>query len=210
MESVFYKNLNRQLKKSDITLECLCEIINISSDSLRQVLEKGLIPDSYTTEKIADFFKLSPSYFYSEYKECKTHTVSIPIVAQIPCDTSEKKQNGTKTVELSAYINEFGSYTAYVIKDYSMEPQICIGDIVIISNQNYAASGEIVLCEIGGKALELRKVKQLSEGYVFYSFNQENKPVFISRENFENCSIIKIIGRVASVIKKGEQDERKP
>jgi len=202
----FQKRLERQLSKNGISLEDLCSSVNIDASALRLCFENDTPPDNFTLEKIADYFDVSPEKLYSGYDTQNEATVQIQIVGTV--GAKDNTRYNKKTVGIPAYIAEFGTFEAYIAGDDTMSPDINKDDTVIICRQNYASSGDIVLCEVNGKVM-LLKIKQLSLGFVLYSLSKDINPVFVAKADIDSEKYVKILGRVAQVIKKERKNERK-
>ena len=68
----------------------------------------------------------------------------------------------------------------------SMEPKICLGDLVLIRKQNTADNGQIVAARVNGDEATLKRYKRQGDTVLLLPENQKYNPYVISVSDFEN------------------------
>jgi repressor LexA len=98
-------------------------------------------------------------------------------------------------IPIASSLIRFPSSLAFIVeaKGDSMEPKISNRDIVIAKIQNYAVSGDLVVCVYENKVL-LKQLLYIDQRVVLNSFNKNTKLIEVQNENdFKIEGIVKNI-----------------
>lgn len=87
---------------------------------------------------------------------------------------------------------------SFRIKDESMPPIICKGDLVIVQPQNDAQSGDTVLVSINGNTAVCRRIQKYKEGLGLLSQNPSYTTLDFSNAQFQEEEV-KILGKVVEL-----------
>lgn len=87
---------------------------------------------------------------------------------------------------------------SFRIKDDSMTPMICKGDLVIVQPQTDAQNGDTVLVSIGGNSAVCRRIQKYKEGLGFLSQNPSYTPLDFTNAQFRGEEV-KILGKVVEL-----------
>ena len=171
-------------------------------------------------QKIAEYFGVEPDWLSgkSEFKTKKEMLQHFDDVCDIPALQSDifKLEKGLKipvlgdvaagtpifaeenyigSEEISQKLAATGEFFALRIHGDSMSPRIADGDIVIVRQQDYAESGDIVIVLVNGDSATCKRLLKYQEGITLISFNPSYEPMkYTNKEIIDKP--IKIIGKV--------------
>lgn len=83
-------------------------------------------------------------------------------------------------------LNGGAEYFALRVSGDSMEPRICLGDLVLIRKQNTADNGQIVAARVNGDEATLKRYKRQGDTVLLLPENQKYNPYVILVSDFEN------------------------
>lgn len=101
------------------------------------------------------------------------------------------------------YHNKINGHTtkkiyAYKVKDDTMRPRICKGDIIIFEKTKKVDNGDTCVIKIANEEGIVRKVEKYNEHIILKPLNLEYSPTIYKKEDLNK--IIKVIGKVITVI----------
>lgn len=124
--------------------------------------------------------------------------IRIPVFDTIPCDIPYENLGVIQTEgweEISELMGRSGSYFGLKVKDNSMLPRILAGDVLIVKQQPYAESGDIVIARVDDEEACCVRYIQCIDGIILQSFNHTYVPVFINNNEIQKGRV-QIIGVV--------------
>ncbi len=141
-------------------------------------------------DAVADISALSSDVFRLE------KGMKIPVLGDVAAGTPIfTEENYIGSEEISQELASTGEFFALRIHGDSMSPRISEGDIVIVRQQNYAETGDIVIVLINGDSATCKRLVKYQEGITLISFNPAYKPMkYSNKEILEKP--INIIGKV--------------
>lgn len=175
---------------------------------------KQFTPNNTTMTKLANYFGVSISYLTgeSDYKseqeamwdaQYNSEALSdesiriekgcrIPVLSQIVADVPiESIEEVLDWEEIPFRLANTGEFFGLKMKDDSMSPRIESGDVLIVKQQSYAESGDIVIAQINGDEACVKKFFKQEDGIILQSFNPSYAPMYFSNDKF-----VRIIGKV--------------
>ena len=81
-------------------------------------------------------------------------------------------------------------YFAYRIQDKTMEPMICLDDILIVRAQLTAEDGDLILVSIDSQKAQCKKYNYLNDCHLFISYNGSIPPIVIPDSASDRFNII--------------------
>lgn len=96
-------------------------------------------------------------------------------------------------------LTAYADYFAYRIQDKTMEPMICLEDILIVESKNTAVDGDLVLVSIDSEKAQCKKYNYLNNCHMFISYNGSIPPIVIPDSASDRFNII---GRVVELRRK--------
>lgn len=171
-------------------------------------------------QKIAEYFGVEPDYLTGE-SEFRTKEemfqhfsdvcdipalqsdvfrlekgMKIPVLGDVAAGTPIfAEENHIGSEEISQELASTGEFFALRIHGDSMSPRISEGDIVIVRQQDYAETGDIVIVLINGDSATCKRLVKYQEGITLISFNPSYEPMKYSNKEIIDKPI-KIIGKV--------------
>lgn len=154
--------------------------------------ERGIITNipSDKLEAIAAALDLDPAYIMG-WDESPEEAIPYnpagraPIVGSIPAGypvLAVEDIEGYADVPYSDAEN----YFFLRVSGDSMEPRICLGDLVLIRKQNTADNGQIVAARVNGDEATLKRYKRQGDTVLLLPENQKYNPYVILVSDFEN------------------------
>lgn len=213
-----YNKIKELCKEKSISVNALEKELGFAKGSLCKIDKNK--PSSEKLQKIADYFGVQLDYLTgtSEYKTKKEMFQHFDAVADISALSSDvfrlekgmkipvlgdvaagtpifAEENYIGSEEISQELASTGEFFALRIHGDSMSPRISEGDIVIVRQQNYAETGDIVIVLINGDSATCKRLVKYQEGITLISFNPAYKPMkYSNKEILEKP--INIIGKV--------------
>lgn len=87
-------------------------------------------------------------------------------------------------------------FFALIVRDKSMEPRFCEGDILIVKKQNDVDDGELAIVLINGNKVTFKQIRKSEAGITLVGTNTSvYLPHFYSNDDIETLPVI-IIGKV--------------
>lgn len=148
---------------------------------------------------------VSTHLMYPEHFAAETINVAlkvVPVLAQIPSQPSAlnnqiAQQSSNTPAEFVPVIgSDDNSMFGYRVEDNSMAPRFVKGDLLIISPEVWANSGDIVAVEYGNETVtrDIMQVNFMDEFVVLESVNHKKAPIALIR----NKDTFRVIGKVIS------------
>lgn len=205
-------NIKKKRAQLEMTLEDVARIVGVSRQTI-QKYENGIIPNipSDKIEKLAEALKTTPAYLMGwENNFEKTYPLPsnilpyvqgrrIPILGSIQAGYPVMALENIEGYDY-ADVPENGDYFFLRVKGDSMEnARIYDGDLVLIRQQNYADSGQIVACLVNGDEATLKRFRQQRDMVILQPENAAYEPIIIPVCDFDS-GYAQIIGVAVKVI----------
>lgn len=191
------KLLSKAIAESKIPISRIAEKSEISRQHIYKIMSGEKNVSSITLQKICDAINISPASLYEgNIKQTQPKGVKIPVLGTIPAGVPiEAIEEILDYEEISEDMAKHGEYFALKVKGNSMLPTIKDGDIVIVRQQDDADSGKICVVMINGFDATLKEIKKDPQGLWVLPHNPECdfKPSFFSNQQVEDVPV-RIIG----------------
>lgn len=129
----------------------------------------------------------------------KKRRLTINVLSRVTTGTPiEAIEEIIDTEDISSESSETGEFFGLQIHGNSMEPKMSEGDVVIVRQQDYAESGDIIIATINGNDATCKRLLKYRDGIELISTNPSYEPMFFSNEDITNKPI-KIIGKVVEL-----------
>lgn len=102
------------------------------------------------------------------------------------------------TIPASPKMNPSDDYYGLSIAGDSMEPEIKLGDYVIVRKQDYAEDGDIVIVLVNGSDATCKQFRKHTNGISLVSLNPRYAPMFFTKEEIDEVPV-RIIGKVIEI-----------
>jgi repressor LexA len=214
-----YEKIKELCKNKHISVNALEQELGFAKGSLCKIDRNK--PSSEKLQKLADYFGVQLEYLtgasefktkedafkhydsitnltalQEQIKEAKIGTVQIPVLGEVAAGVPIFMSENYDDYEyISNQQAANGNYFGLVIKGDSMSPRISEGDTVIVRQQDYAESGDIVIVAINGDSATCKRIMKYAEGISLISFNPLYEPMTFTNEEIAEKPI-KIIGKV--------------
>lgn len=158
------------------------------------------VPSAKSTEKIADYFGVSVDYVLGREDASVSEDVyRVPVLGRVAAGLPlYATQDIIDWEELPKSWQRKGDYFCLQIKGNSMEPRMCEGDIVVISQQDTCESGQTAIVMVNGDEATCKRVVFHDNGLSLLSNNPMYPPQFYTSEEVERLPV-RIIGVVAEL-----------
>ena len=196
-----------------LTLEQVGNHVGVGKSTVKK-WESGFISNIGRDKiaKLAEILRISPLdiiydnietphdiYLVDKCLNITQKTVAINVFGRIAAGISiEAADNVIDTEEISEELAKTGAFFGLQIQGDSMEPRICDGDVVIVRQQEYAESGDIIIATVNGADATCRRLRKYRDGIELISNNPSYEPSFFSKEDIETKPV-KIIGKVVEL-----------
>ena len=191
------KLLSKAIAEGKIPISRIAEKSEISRQHIYKIMSGEKNVSSITLQKICDAINISPASLYEgNIKQTQPKGVKIPVLGTIPAGVPiEAIEEILDYEEISEDMAKHGEYFALKVKGNSMLPTIKDGDIVIVRQQDDADSGKICVVMINGFDATLKEIKKDPQGLWVLPHNPECdfKPSFFSNQQVEDVPV-RIIG----------------
>ncbi len=212
-KEIDFSNLMSLCQRSDMTLNALAKIIEISGDDLN-LIRSNRLPDDDTMNKICDYFNCTWDYLIG-----KTNVLNEIIIGEesillpdtnAPLNLTEKvpilgtvaagfplyaEQNVIGHEEVPKSFLKGAEHFFLIVKGESMTgSRIYPGDKVLIRRQPEVENGQIALVLVGNEEATLKRVKYVNGNAILYPDNPAHEPQIYP------ASEVRIIGYVTQVM----------
>ena len=191
------KLLSKAIAESKTPISRIAEKSEISRQHIYKIMSGEKNVSSVTLQKICDAINISPASLYEgNIEHLKPKGVKIPVLGTIPAGVPiEAIEEVLDYEEISENMANHGTYFALKVKGNSMLPTIKDGDVVIVKQQDDADSGKICVVMINGFDATLKEIKKDPQGLWVLPHNPECdfKPSFFSNKQVEDIPV-RIIG----------------
>lgn len=190
------KLLAKAIAESGIPISRIAQKANISRAHIYKIINEEKNVSSLTLEKICNAINIKPSSLYDGVVEKKQQGIKIPVLGVIPAGIPiEAIEDVIDYEEINENMAKRGEYFALKVTGDSMLPTIKNGDIVIVRQQDDAESGKICVIMINGFDATLKEIKKESGGIWILPHNStsEFKPTFFTNKEIIEKPV-KIIG----------------
>ncbi|MBS5520136.1 MAG: XRE family transcriptional regulator [Acidaminococcus sp.] len=193
------ENIRRLREKYQLSQEDMARIAGTTNKAV-STWEKGTRePRMGAIQAIADHFNLRKSDIIDGVVDAE-RPLRVPvlgtIMAGIPMYAVE---NILDYEEIPAALAVGGEYFALKIKEHSMEPRICEGDVVIVRRQDNVDTGDVAIVLVNGDEATIKRIKKSPNGITLIANNVAvYEPHFYS--NSEILTVpVRVIGKVVEL-----------
>lgn len=196
--SEYLKKLGAKVKKyrqlrgmSQTDLAKACGFASRSSINKFETGEADLSRDKFA--KVAQVLGVSPVELMDVDGAFKNHAVasSVPVYDSIIDGINIELNNSISAYEdIPQHLTAYAEYFGFRIQDRSMEPFVCLGDIVIVKRQQKAAPGDLVIVSLNSAAASCKKYEFANNCHMFYSYNANFPPVIVPDSASNSFNII--------------------
>ena len=190
------KLLAKAIAESGIPISRIAQKAEISRAYIYKIINEEKNVSSITLEKICNAINIKPSSLYDGEIEKKQQGIKIPVLGVIPAGIPiEAIEDVLDYEEINEDMAKRGEYFALKVTGNSMLPTIKNGDIVIVRQQDDAESGKICVIMINGFDATLKEIKKENGGIWILPHNStsEFKPTFFTNKDIIEKPV-KIIG----------------
>ena len=172
--------------------------LGIASGSIT-MWKKGTRPSEKNLRKLAEYFGVTPDYFFVDHSAPVRRGVKIPVygnvAAGIPTEAITDIEDYEEIDEETA---RKGDYAALRIHGKSMEPRMCDGDVVIVRIQDDIESGETAVVLVNGQDATCKKIKKTPEGIMLVPNNPDFEPIYYTIQQISELPV-RIWGKVVEL-----------
>ena len=215
---LIYERIKMLCKEKNVTITGTEKELGFARGSLCKIDKNK--PSAERLQKLANYFDVETDWLVgkSEFKTKKEMLQHFDHVCDIPALQSDvfrlekgmkipvfgnvaagipmfAEENHIGSEEISQELASSGEFFALRIHGDSMSPRISEGDIVIVRQQDYAETGDIVIVLINGDSATCKRLVKYQEGITLISFNPSYEPMKYSNKEIIDKPI-KIIGKV--------------
>lgn len=181
-----------------MTQQQIAKIAGVSDKTVSSWENESRSPKLGSINKICDYFNLDLKTFIDESNDEYNPALKLPEEA-IPYEPSHRAPIvgsipagypvlAVEDIEGYADVpySDAENYFFLRVSGDSMEPKICLGDLVLIRKQNTADNGQIVAARVNGDEATLKRYKRQDDTVLLLPENQKYNPYVISVSDFEN------------------------
>ena len=190
------ENIRRLREKYQLSQKDMARIAGATNKAV-STWEKGTRePRMGAIQAIADYFNLRKSDIIDGVVD-EERPLRVPvlgtIMAGIPMYGAE---NILDYEEIPAALAVDGEYFALKIKEHSMEPRICEGDVVIVRRQDDVDTGDVAIVLVNGDEATIKRIKKSPNGITLIANNVAvYEPHFYSNSEILTVPVC-VIGKV--------------
>lgn len=165
------ENIRRLREKYQLSQKDMARIAGATNKAV-STWEKGTRePRMGAIQAIADYFNLRKSDIIDGVVD-EERPLRVPvlgtIMAGIPMYAAE---NILDYEEIPAALAVDREYFALKIKEHSMEPRICEGDVVIVRRQDDVDTGDVAIVLVNGDEATIKRIKKSPNGITLIANN---------------------------------------
>ena len=190
-------------QKSGISQVDFAAKINVSKQTLYKY-ENNIITNipSDKIEAAAKLCNVTPAFLMGwaeSYATSSKKGIVIKVLGRVAAGIPiEAVEDIIDIEEISEEMSKTGEFFGLQIHGDSMEPKFSDGDVVIVRQQDYAESGDIVIATVNGTDATCKRLKKYREGIALISTNPSYEPMYFSKEEVENKPV-RILGKVVEL-----------
>ncbi len=133
------------------------------------------------------------------HKKTPDKGVLVPVLGYVPAGVPiSVVEEVLGYEEISAEMAAYGDYFALFVEGDSMEPRICHGDIVIVSQQPDVDSGDLAVVLIARTTATIKKVVKKDKSIMLVPYNKAYEPVMYSPKEIRDLPV-EIVGKVVEL-----------
>ena len=193
------KNLKKYLKLYNVSRTQLSESLDISYSTISDWVNGNAYPRIDKIEMMANYFGINKSDLVEENYNNETSALRIPVLGSVAAGipiTAVEDILDYEEVPIS-WQNQ-GEFFGLKIKGDSMEPKIDDGDVVIVSQQSDANSGDTVIALVNGDDATCKRLEKTDNGIMLVSTNAKYPPMFFTKEDIATKPVV-ILGKVVEL-----------
>ena len=189
-------------KKHGMSLPALEAELGLGNSTISKWANSA--PNTDNLNRVATYFGVTLDYLVNGVTSSITSSdgnagIWIPVLGRV---TSNIPINMvTDIIDMEQITEEMaasGEYFALQIHEDSMAPRMKDGDVVIVRQQDYAESGEIVIATINGDDATCKRLRKYAEGIMLLSTNPAYEPMTFNIHDIEELPV-KILGKVVEL-----------
>lgn len=199
------KRLSLALSKINMIPQELSNASGVNKSSISQYLNGAHSPSNISSEKMSKILNVNPLWLMgfdvpmrnidntnTNQINAKTINVLGRVATGIPFNANTEIID---IEEISEEMAKTGEYFGLKIRDDSMEPRICDGDVVIVRQQDDAESGDIVIAMVNGDDATCKRLVKYASSIALVSLNTKYEPMMFTNEEIMSKPV-RVIGKV--------------
>lgn len=199
------KRLSLALSKINMIPQELSNASGVNKSSISQYLNGSHSPSNISSEKMSKILNVNPLWLMgfdvpmrnidntnTNQINAKTINVLGRVATGIPFNANTEIID---IEEISEEMAKTGEYFGLKIRDDSMEPRICDGDVVIVRQQDDAESGDIVIAMVNGDDATCKRLVKYASSIALVSLNTKYEPIMFTNEEIMSKPV-RVIGKV--------------
>lgn len=196
---MFSDILKKLRKEKRITQLELSEIIGVERSSIGKYESGKAIPSPAVLMALSDFFGVSVNTLLDKNFPDSLHladSIKIPVYSRLYANLTDSMGYISDYAEISVPSGDESEYFSILIKDVSMEPKLCIGDIAILRKTDSPETGSFISVIVADEATVIRKYTKCQDGMILTPLNhQAGDSVFYTTDE-----ILRLPVRVTGVL----------
>lgn len=202
------KRLSLALSNMNMIPQALSNASGVNKSSISQYLNGSHSPSNISSEKMAKILNVNPLWLMgfdvpmrnidntnTNQINAKTINVLGRVATGIPFNANTEIID---IEEISEEMAKTGEYFGLKIRDDSMEPRICDGDVVIVRQQDDAESGDIVIAMVNGDDATCKRLVKYASSIALVSLNTKYEPMMFTNEEIMSKPV-RVIGKVVEL-----------
>lgn len=199
------KRLSLALSKINMIPQELSNASGVNKSSISQYLNGSHSPSNISSKKMSKILNVNPLWLMgfdvpmrnidntnTNQINAKTINVLGRVATGIPFNANTEIID---IEEISEEMAKTGEYFGLKIRDDSMEPRICDGDVVIVRQQDDAESGDIVIAMVNGDDATCKRLVKYASSIALVSLNTKYEPMMFTNEEIMSKPV-RVIGKV--------------
>lgn len=195
-KKIFSSNLRKYMSLNNKTQVDLINDLGFNKSAVSTWCNGTRLPRMDKVDALAKYFGIRRSDLIEDKSESKIKPTTIPVLGSVPAGIPiEAIQDIIDYEEIDAATAAKGEYFALQVKDSSMEPRICEGDIVIVRKQDDVESGEIAIVMVNGDNATIKRLLKYEDGIRLMPTNPAYEPLYFTNDEILEKPV-KVIGKV--------------
>lgn len=199
------KRLSLALSKINMIPQELSNASGVNKSSISQYLNGSHSPSNISSEKMSKTLNVNPLWLMGfdvpmrNIDNTNTNQISAKTINVLGRVATGIPFNANTEIidieEISEEMAKTGEYFGLKIRDDSMEPRICDGDVVIVRQQDDAESGDIVIAMVNGDDATCKRLVKYASSIALVSLNTKYEPMMFTNEEIMSKPV-RVIGKV--------------
>ncbi len=196
---MFSDILKKLRKEKKLTQQELADTIGVERSSIGKYESGKALPSPSVLVALSDYFGVSINLLLERNFPDSLHladSIKIPVYSRLYSNLTDSAGYIGDYAEISVPSGDENEYFSILIRDVSMEPKLCIGDIAIMRKTDEPESGSFVSVIVADEATVIRKYTKCQDGMILTPLNhQAGDSVFYTTEEIKKLPVT-ITGRL--------------